>query len=418
MKLAISLILSAALTLVSCQSGPTPFPEVGEAYAVTSGPHEHLFASYYGVNSWSSDNRCVAVLETDLVDSLPKADQPASICLVDLENDNELIYVTKTHCWNFQEATMFHWLPWADDTFIFNDRRDGRFVSVILNWKTGEERIIPYPVSAVSEDGRKAISINYARMYHTRPDYGYPGEGQDPRLDISWPEDDGLWLVDLITGKAQLIVSVASQKERMTQMNDPKGLAYFCHTVFSKDGSHIFWLARTVENLEKQGSYVGKWETTSFTCNVDGTDVRRCFPDKWGGSHFNWLDGETIIVTANVYGGKEVGHVMVTVGDEENRVHVAPGLMDWNSHCLFSPNGKFVSCDGYISKDMYRGWSILRVEDWAVMPIGIYYVPRIYKRIYTRCDLHPRFRPDGKQIGFNSVHEGSRQVYIRDIEWK
>ena len=33
---------------------------------------------------------------------------------------------------------------------------------------------------------------------------------------------------------------------------------------------------------------------------------------------------------------------------------------------------------------------------------------------HCRCDLHPQWRPDGKQIGFNSVHEGSRQVYVMD----
>lgn len=417
MKSILFSFITAALFLVTYSCGPTPFPKVGDAYAATSGPKEHFFASYYGVNSWSKDFRYVAVLETDLVDRLPETGETAEICLVDLQDNNKLIPVARTHCWNFQEATMFHWLPWADDTFIYNDMRDGRFVSVILNWKTGEERIIPYPISAVTDDGLKAVSINYARLHHTRPDYGYPGNGQDARTDVSWPEDDGLWLVDLKTGEAKLIVSVASQRDKMTTMKDPKGLAYFCHTVFSKGGSHIFWLARTVENLEEQGSYVGKWKTTSFTCNVDGSDVRRCFPDKWGGSHFNWLDDNTIMVTANMYAGKEVGHVMVTVGDEENRVHVAPGLMDWNSHCLFSPDGKFVSCDGYINKDMYRSWALLRLEDWAVIPIGTFYVPKIYKNIYTRCDLHPRFRPDGKQIGFNSVHEGSRQVYLREIEY-
>jgi hypothetical protein len=28
-----------------------PFPDWGKPYAVTSGPHEHLLASYYGINS-------------------------------------------------------------------------------------------------------------------------------------------------------------------------------------------------------------------------------------------------------------------------------------------------------------------------------------------------------------------------------
>ena len=27
------------------------------------------------------------------------------------------------------------------------------------------------------------------------------------------------------------------------------------------------------------------------------------------------------------------------------------------------------------------------------------------------------WRPDGKQLAFNSVHDGSRQVYLRNVEW-
>ena len=45
------------------------------------------------------------------------------------------------------------------------------------------------------------------------------------------------------------------------------------------------------------------WHTTAFTCNADGTNIRRCFPDGWGSSHFNWKpalserDARTMIVT-------------------------------------------------------------------------------------------------------------------------
>lgn len=49
------------------------------------------------------------------------------------------------------------------------------------------------------------------------------------------------------------------------------------------------------------------------------------------------------------------------------------------------------------------------------MPMGAFYVPPAYRGGYWRCDLHARYRADGRQIGFNSVHEGSRQVYVRDI---
>ena len=176
---------------------------------------------------------------------------------------------------------MAHWLGTAPQTqFIFNDLVDGRFVSVVYDMEKRTRRVVPFPVSAVSQDGRWAVSINYARLRLTRPDYGYGGNGQDARVDTVWPEDDGLWLVNLANGEARLIVTIASVRDRMPQVKDPKALAYFCHTVFSRDGSKIFWLARTVENLAGQ-KVVRKWETTSFTCNRDGSDVRRCFPDGW-----------------------------------------------------------------------------------------------------------------------------------------
>ena len=58
--------------LASCCNAPapTPFPEVSEPIAITQGPKDHLFASYYGINSWSPDNRYVTVLETDITDRL------------------------------------------------------------------------------------------------------------------------------------------------------------------------------------------------------------------------------------------------------------------------------------------------------------------------------------------------------------
>ena len=412
------IVLCTALAVISCNSPElAPFPEVSEPIAITQGPKDHLFASYYGINSWSPDNRYVTVLETEIKDRLSEDGEYATIGLVDLQDNNRFIPVAKTCCWNFQEAAMCHWLPWADDTFLYNDKRDGKFVTVILNWKTGEEKIIPYPVSAVSRDGEWAVSINYARLRLSRPDYGYAGEGQDAQKNVSWPDNDGLWLVNLKTGEAELIVSIASLKDQMTQMQDPKGLAYFCHTIISPNAKKIFWLARTVENLDAQAGFVSKWQTTSFTCDLDGSNVRRCFPDGWGGSHFNWKDDKTLAVTAK-WEDRVYGHTIFTVGEEEKVKHIGAGILDFDGHCLFSPNGKFMSSDGYFNEYFERSWVMIRLEDQAVMPIGAFYVPEIYRNTYTRCDLHPRFRPDGDQIGFNSVHEGTRQVYIRNIEWK
>lgn len=305
---------------------------------------------------------------------------------------------------------MAHWLAWDPDTkFIYNDLVDGKFASKIFDLKTRAKTVVPHPVSSVSPDGREAVSINYARLRLTRPDYGYGGNGQDARENVTWPEDDGLYLVNLETGTAKLIVSIASVRSQMPPVKDAKALAYFCHTVFSRDGKKIFWLARTVENLSGQ-KVVRQWQTTAFTCNRDGSGVQRCFPDGWGGSHFNWLDGERLLVTAK-YNDAIYSHVFFTPG-KQDYVRLGRGLLDFDGHGVFSNDGQWMATDTYPDKLNERKLMVLRMADQAILPLGTYFVPEIYREQYSRCDLHPRWRPDGKEIGFNSVHEGSRQVYL------
>ena len=401
--------------------GPVPFPEFSAPRAVTGGPHDHLLANYFAINAWSPDNRYLLTLETDLKDRMPDG-QPCTLGLVDLGDGNRFIPVTTTCCWNFQEAAMAHWLPWAKDTFVFNDVRDGRFCAVVMNWRTKEERHFPYPVSAVSEDGEWALSINYARLFITRPDYGYAGNGQNPRKGVVFPEDDGLWRVNLRTGEAKLIVSCADVKGMVPEVRNREGMSYLCHTVISKDCKRIYFLSRSVEqSFEGVKKFQGvKWETTAFTCNADGTGIRRCFPDGWASSHFNWKpnlserDARTMVVTCK-WLNRFYTHVEFTVGEEDYPRQIGGKAMDFDGHCIYSPDGRFVSGDGYWDKDFRRHWKIVRLSDQKIREIGEFYVPEPYRDIYCRCDLHPRWRPDGKQIGFNSVHEGTRQVYLMDV---
>lgn len=416
----------AAALLVGCMqitkaAEPKPFPEFSKPRALTAGPHDHLLANYFSINAWSGDNRYLLVLETDLKDKLPDG-RPCTLGLTDTADGNRFIPVTTTRCWNFQEAAMAHWLPWAEDTFVFNDLRDGKFCAVVMNWKTKAERVMPYPVSAVSEDGEWAVSINYARLFITRPDYGYSGNGQDPRKGVVFPADDGLWRVNLRTGEAQLIVATAAVRDQVPKVG-PTGMSYLCHTVISKDSKRIYFLSRSVEeSMEGVKKFKGvNWFTTAFTCNADGSNIRRCFPDGWGSSHFNWKpnlsehDAATMIVTCK-WQNKVYTHVEFTVGDEDKAHQVGGDALHFDGHCIYTPDGTFISGDGYFDKKGYRHWKMVRLTDNAVKDIGDFWTPELYRDIYCRCDLHPRWRPDGKQLGFNSVHEGSRQVYVMDVK--
>ena len=418
------LILFAAVLAAASVHALTPFPEFSAPRAITHGPHDHMFASYYGVNAWSPDDRYVLVLETDVNGRLPMPGEKATIGVVDTSDGDKFIPVAETTCWNFQEGTMAHWLPSEECSFVYNDMRGGRFVSVVVDFRTRAERVIPWPVSAVSADGAKAISINYARMRLTRPDYGYAGGGQDAREGVAFPDDDGLFLVDLKTGDAKLIVTIASVKDQVPQVKavaDKPGapLSYFCHTVFSRDGKKVFWLSRSVDWYDKATHKHAYWHTTAFTCDIDGGNVRRCFPDGWGSSHFNWKparserDAATMIVTCN-WQNKVYTHVEFTVGEEDKAHQVGGDAMNFDGHCIYTPDGNFISGDGYWDDKFFRHWKMVRLADNAVKDIGDFFVPEVYRDVYCRCDLHPRWRSDGRQLAFNSVHEGTRQIYVID----
>ena len=390
--------------LLGCTKEPNGvqvnFPKPSAPVQITADGKEYLLASYYGINSWSTDQRYVTVLQTEIKYRLPDENDVATLGLVDLHT-NSFIPFAETRAWNFQQGCMAHWLATSPDSLIiFNDFREGRFVSVIMNVHSGKEiKTIPYPVSAVSPDGKEAVSINFARLRITRTDYGYGGKGQDAKVDVQFPEDDGLYLVNLESGEARLIVSIAQVKELVPEI-PAEGMEYFNHTLFSRDGSKIFWLARAIPQRN----------TTSLTVNRDGTNLQRCFPDGWEGSHFDWLNGDELMVTAN-YEAKQYAHVLFTIGKQDYK-RLGNGLLDYDGHGTFSPDGKWMVTDTYPSGRLReQKIYLMDMKTETVLPLGRFAQPDAFTG-YWRCDLHPRWSPQGDMIGFNSTHTGSRQVYI------
>ncbi len=398
----------AFMILTGCHTNQRPvdeimvkFPKYSNAMAITSGPREHFFASYYGINSWSANQRYATVLETDIRFRIPDINDPAILGLVDMKT-HKFIPLTTTRAWNFQQGCMAHWLGTSPDSLIiYNDLLNGKFVAIILNVFTKTKKLIPYPVSAVSPTGKEAVSINFARIRLTRPDYGYGGNGQDPEENQAYPPDDGIFLVDLQTGQGRLLISLAQVKD-LVPVVDQGELEYFNHTLFSRDGSKIFWLSRGHAN--------GFRNTTAFTVNRDGTNLQRCFPDYWEGSHFDWLDGDNLMITAK-YKGKAYEHILFTVG-EKNYQRLGNGLLDFDGHGTFSPDGKWMSTDTYPDQLLHEQKIFLMdMKTQAVISLGRFYEPPEFSGGW-RCDLHVRWSPKGNIIGFNSTATGSRQAYI------
>ena len=171
------------------------------AHAVTSPPLQHFFG-YYGEQPWDITGRYLLCLEVSLRNRSPRADDTATMGIIDTSNLTFTV-ISRTKAWNFQQGTMMHWLPKPHETkIVYNDRGDQDFVSVILDVYTKERRVLSRPVNSVSHDGKVALSLNYARLNWTRPGYGYAGV-RDPYRSVRSPLDDAIYSLNLETGESK-----------------------------------------------------------------------------------------------------------------------------------------------------------------------------------------------------------------------
>ena len=374
------------------------------ARAVTRGPRYHFFG-YYDKHPWNASGRYMLGLETTFMDRPPTAEDGAIVGLIDLAEGNRWQALDETYAWNWQQGTMLQWLPPECERLIIYNRRDGdRFVSVIRDIHTGETRVLPRPIYAVSHDGKFALSVNFARLDQTRPGYGYTGL-PDPWQDELNPATDGIYWMDLTTGEHRLIISI----EQMTHFRPVPAMDgvkhWLNHLQFNPDDSRFIFLHRW---YSPEGVGFG---TRLFTARPDGSEIYCVAGDVYA-SHFDWCNSEQILAWALQQPlGKR--YYLFTDRSEEVAV-VGEGILTVNGHCSYSPDGRWLLTDTYPDDDQGMTLILYRLRDGQRVDIGRFFSPQeLYEEI--RCDLHPRWSRDGKQVCIDSAHEGSRQMYVIDV---
>ncbi|MCK4824460.1 hypothetical protein KA005_52400 [bacterium] len=408
---------------------------------LTQDPKHHFFG-YYDKCPWSYDGKYMLTMEVSFNDHFP-VNEPADIGLVDLSNKNNITILAQTKAWNWQQGAMMQWSPLSPNrTIIYNDRQDNQFVSVILDITTGSKKILPRPVAAVSHSGKKALSINFARLYHTRKDYGYAGL-PDPWHAELCPNNDGIYLIDLNTGKNQLIVSIHQVAHFDLDTRVPGVRHWVNHLAFNTTDTRFCFLHRY------ELPHMKRFGTRLFTANTDGSYLR-CL---WSShvSHFDWRDNDHILAWAiqqkrssksskakmivlralkqnqwlyrrlkmssflrsRIYGG--AFFLFHDTKSSENTYEiVGKNLLTEDGHCTYSPDRTWILLDTYPDVHNLRHVLLYNSKAQRCIDIGSFFSPPTLTK-ELRCDLHPRWSRDGKQICIDSAHEGSRQIYVLDI---
>jgi len=373
--------------------------------AITQGPKGHWFA-YYDKIQFDETNHYVLAMEVDFQDRTPTPDDVIKLGMVDIEGSDQWIPFAESRAWSWQQGCMLQWLPGSKKQVIYNDRDGDHYISVIQDVFTGEKRVLPKAIYAVSPTGKLAVGTNFARIDDTRPGYGYKGV-VDPGADDLHPDNDGLYVLNLETGESKLLFSY-DQIAAIPQDMETPGKHWFNHLLFNTDGTRFIFLHRAY----KKGIKEGGWATRMFTAAPDGAGLY-CVADHGMVSHFIWKNPKQILAWSTE---PQPGNRFHLYDDQTDKVEViGDGILTHDGHCTYSPGGQWILTDGYPSKERMQPLMLFRPADSKLVVIGAFYLPPEHKGEF-RCDLHPRWSRNGKYITIDSMHEGDvRQVYLLDV---
>ncbi len=382
---------------------------------ITRGPKQHWFG-YYDKLEFDPTNRYVLSNEVGFEGRSPRADDSIGVGMVDTADNDRWIPIGQSNAWGWQQGCMLQWRPDSASEVVWNDRRGDRHVCRIRNVKTGKQRTLPMPVYALSPDGRFAITADFSRIQNMRPGYGYVGL-DDPFADINAPKDSGVWRMDLDTGKAELILSLADvAKIPHKGQNVQHKWHYFNHLLVSPDAKRFIVLHRWRQDMKDppERRAVTGFTTRMLTANADGSDLYILDPSGYT-SHFIWRDPQHVCAWTRP-AGKPAAFYLFKDKTREITV-VGKGVMTRNGHNTYLPHEHpdWILNDTYPDKQRNQRPYLFHVPTGNLHWLGAFQLPPQYKGEW-RCDTHPRSSNDGMTVAIDSPHTGTgRQIHLIDI---
>ncbi|MBN1445142.1 MAG: hypothetical protein JW957_03430 [Candidatus Omnitrophica bacterium] len=372
-------------------------------YPVSPDNGRHHFFGYYDVSPWNRKGDKFLCLETSFMDRPPGPEDEATLLLIEIPG-KKVHVIDKTKAWNWQMGCRLQWLPSAPNSkILYNARQKDRFVTVILDVETGNKKIITMPTYAVSRDGKKAVSLNFSRLNDTRPGYGYAGI-PDANASNNMPDDDGLFLLDFESGRSKMILSY----EQIVSFEHTDEMDGCKHRI-----NHLFWRPDNQRIL-----FLHRWRvderqvrTRMLTVNPEGTELN-CAGYSHYISHYDWQHIDKILVWAQL-GGFPPDYLMVS--EFGGRVEpLKQGRFSGDGHCSWSPDKKWVLADTYPDEKLKYGVFLYHPSSDTMKTVAELTSPKEIGG-ETRCDLHPRWHPNGKAVSFDGVTSGKRRVFVADV---
>jgi hypothetical protein len=324
----------------------------------------------------------------------PVQGEKAELGYIDLKT-NVFVRLATTSAWNFQQGAMLQWFE-DGKSIIFNDYDGKNYISRVVGLNGDELKRFRMPIATLSPDRKKALSINFARIYNFRSGYGYLNK-KDLFFDEKAPKKDGIFLLDLETNEAKLILNYAEMKETFEEEPFTSQKLVVNHINFNPSANGYVMLFRNMEGK--------KWGTVLAVGDLQG-NVKKLTNFEVN-SHYSWKDDEMLMIYSGL---PEWGVYFINVKTGARERLFDPLCDAGDIHCNYSPNRTCFIGDGYPDKEQKRSLYFYDFESKkSKILFSVYSTPP--EVVDARCDLHARWKQDGKEISYDSTENKRREIF-------
>lgn len=435
--------------------------------AASQGPKHHFFG-FHDLVQWDARGNLMLALEVDDIAHPPLPGQTARVGVVDPQA-RAFISVAETCAFNYPQGARQQWVD-GGRHFLFNDRVGDGWGCRIADAETCRVvETLPFAVHTHDATRGLAFGIDYARL-HRVGGYGYSGLNDACAAD-DLPDSNGIHRGQLTARSSELLVSIrevaACGEARPVVTGYPH---YVTHLVLNPSCSRLAFLHRyrladggEMTRLMTVGADGRGLRCLSkgFLSHFDWLDDRTVLI--WGQIQavVSGLRESRLLKLPGAAWGAEMAKrafrpllrrirsgvpsrsfLAVTDADEPAYARAGVGVLTGDGHPMCCPADRsWMVNDTYPDSEGFRTLMLYHVPTNRRVDLGRFRMldarpdparfdveaaragldPRIKARfaldqyLFTRsglhCDLHPRWKADGTAVAFDSIHEGTRQIY-------
>lgn len=434
---------------------------------LSHGPKSHLFGFHDLVISNSRGDKYLAI-ESESIERPPLPKESFGVGYI---KDGTFVKLGETVAMNYPQGSRQQWVS-NSEYFTVNNRIENVWGTDLYD--ASDNKLIDRynsPTHMLTKDGRYALGLDYARL-HRLGGYGYIGL-DDLNKNEALPLSSGITIMDLKTKEIKLLLSVREVAELGGNKNTSKSHHYLTHLCLNPSSNRIAFLHRY---FMADGGLM----TRLMTVGIDGSDLRCLGQGflshyDWKDDNHIYIYGRVgssidafrnniflsnfllnkslkyvkkiikgILGKSNSVVGKK-NFLMIQDSDHPFTTEFATDVIPLDGHPMTNAfNRDWCVCDTYPDKNGVRDlflYSFSRnlrlnvssykcITDSPDLSLKKQYFQGVDEKIlksisetklaFTRsglhCDLHPRWSSDGKWIVFDSIHEGTRQIYRIDVE--